>query len=68
MPRQARKNSESCHLIYHAPGNQPAAVFLQIWPMDEFIELNETAVKTNCLDIAQNVTIRLTDEKASALM
>ena len=36
--------------------------------MAEFIALNETDVDANCLDIAENVAIRLTDEQASALI
>ena len=44
------------------------AYILQIWPADEFVELNETTVEANCLDISENVVIRVTDEQASALM
>lgn len=44
------------------------AYIFGIWSLDEFVVLNETAVEANCLDITENVTIRLTDEQASALM
>lgn len=44
------------------------AYILDIWPLTEFVALNETDVDANCLDIAENVAIRLTDEQASALI
>lgn len=44
------------------------AYILQIWPTDEFVELNEATVEANCLDISENVVIRVTDEQASVLM
>ena len=44
------------------------AYILQIWPTDEFVELNETTVEANCLDISENEVIRVTDEQASVLM
>ncbi len=44
------------------------AYILDIWPLDEFIALNEAIVETNCLDVTENAVIRLTDEQAIAFM
>ena len=44
------------------------AFILQIWPMDTFVELNETTVDVNCLDISENTEVRVTEEQASAMM
>ena len=44
------------------------AYILQIWPMDEFVELNETIFEANCLEVSEKATARVTDEQASALM
>lgn len=39
-----------------------------IWPLDQFIELNKSFVEENCLDIAEKAVVRLTDEQASKLI
>ena len=44
------------------------AYVLSIWPLDEFIELNEAVVDANCMDITEDAVIRLTDEQASELI
>ena len=41
---------------------------LGIWSKEEFIELNETIIETNCLDVPEKSEIRLTDEQVSVLM
>lgn len=40
------------------------AYILGIWTLDEFVVLNDAVVEANCLDIIENVTMRLTDEQA----
>ena len=44
------------------------AYILDIWPLDEFIALNDAIVETCCLDITENAVIHLTDEHARTLM
>lgn len=44
------------------------AYILDIWPLDEFIALNDAIVETCCLDITENAAIHLTDEHARTLM
>lgn len=44
------------------------AYLLSVWPIDEFMELNEAAVEVCCLDIAEKTVIRVTDEQAVALI
>lgn len=44
------------------------AYILRIWPLPEFIELNEIIVEANCLDVSENALIRMTDEQASELV
>ena len=44
------------------------AYILEIWGMDAFVELNETTVKDNCLDVSEKPVVRVTDEQARALI
>ena len=41
---------------------------LQLISLDEFTGLNRQIVSANCLDVSDKVTIRVTDEQASALI
>jgi len=41
---------------------------LTLTTLDEFIGLNEETVDTNCLDVSDKVTARVTDEQAKALI
>ena len=44
------------------------AYILQIWPIDEFVEVNEIFVDAECLDISESAVSRVTDEQAKVLM
>lgn len=44
------------------------AYILEICQIEGFLELNETTVEANCLDISDKANIRVTDEQAKLLM
>lgn len=41
---------------------------LRIWPVDAFVELSETIMEADCMDLSLNEPIRVTDEQAGAMM
>ena len=44
------------------------AYILQIWPIDEFVEVNEILVDARCLEVSETAVSRVTDEQAKVLM
>lgn len=67
-----KKISEYAYSSYAAylevEGFVDTAYILQIWPIDEFVEINGILVDARCLEVTETAVSRVTDEQAKVLL